>query len=217
MKFPQLFLGLIFVLNCPFLLSPGHAEIIIDNFSESGGGGYGLRSTFFGLQDNKIAQEFNTGGRDLQLNRVAVQIIRSNAASQAADFTAEIWTSTNSTPDSYVGDLTLINNPTGSGYQRYDFRANNISLSGQTNYFFAIKDNASDFSAIAGSVFNSNNYTGFGSILENVQLQASSGSNWTTFGSNAIVIQAIGTPEPNSLLLIGMSSIALLANRRRRR
>ena len=176
-----------------------NADLIVDNFSESGGGAYGLNSNFFGFQSVKVAQQFNTGGRDVRLNSVAVQIFR---ASQVSDFTAEIWSADSlSNPDSVVGTLTLANNPTRNTFDRYHFRANGqINLDGQSDYFFSVKDNSTGNSILAGSVFGSNNYTGFGNIIENVRLQQTPSSPWIPFGSNAILIEMVGNPEPGSLL-----------------
>lgn len=208
------FCSVLILLSC-YLPHAATADLIVDNFSESGGGGYGLNSSFFGNQKNKVAQQFNTGGRDMRLVHASVIVLRDQPV---PDFTAELWSSDAfERPDTLLGTLTLANNPLPNGFNEYLFRADGvIQLDGQSNYFFAVQDNADgSTSALAGSVFGSNNSTGPGNVLENVWRLSDGSPAWVPFGTNAALIKIVGNPEPGSLLMLSAIAGGFMLRRRR--
>ncbi|MEZ6094061.1 MAG: choice-of-anchor R domain-containing protein [Pirellulaceae bacterium] len=192
--------------------------IVVDNFSESGGGGYGLRFSFFGTTSSTVAQQFDTGGDTLKLGTISTSIWRDTAS---LNFQGKLWsTDVNDRPGSLLTTMSLVNNPIAGGYDRYQFRPDvEIYLSGQAKYFFSIEDLASTNSAVEGSVFGSNNYVGPGNLYENIWISPDSGQTWTSNNVNAIVMQVTSVPEGNAvaLSLMGMFTVAMIRPRSRRR
>jgi len=189
---------------------PAFGDIVVDNYAEAGGGGYGLRINFFGQQSSVIAQQFNTGGNTVELHEISVNITRDTAT---ADFTATLWSSSNNNlPDVALANLSLVNAPQANIEDTYTFRPDTrFFLDGQTDYFFSIEDNISSNSGVSGSVFFSNNYIGNGNILEQVARSNDSGATWTTAGSNAILISVTSIPEASGIAILAFFANALIA------
>ena len=190
------------------------AEFVIDNFSETGGPGYGLNTNFFSNVSNTVGQQFNTGGLDYQLQSISVIII---SDTPGHDFTAQLLsTMTSGQPGAALTSLSLANNPIGFGFRKYTFTPDSsFVLDGQTDYFFSIKDNLSGNSGIVGSVPGSNNSSGPGQLFDAVWLNPNSNANWQLFGGqNALLMQVNAVPEPSSLILSLAAGLVFLRRRR---
>ena len=169
--------------------------------------------------DSWIAQNFfilASDPNDYTLN--TVDLLMNSAAGNPGDFEASIYSGVaGGAPNTFLGSLSGSDNPSVGGVHSYT--ASGITLTGGVGYFVVVTS-ATPLAQGAYDWSASDSFTQNGSWVINHQYATSSdGSAWQVSARDEafqMALYATVVPEPTSLALLGLGSLALVMVRRRR-
>ncbi|MCB1094678.1 MAG: PEP-CTERM sorting domain-containing protein [Verrucomicrobiae bacterium] len=206
-RFPGKFAGLIMLLSVGlFPLNTAEAVVVVSNLSGADNGNASPQSTFW------IGQAFTTDNATYALDSVSLQGANSSGGSQVF-----LYSDSGSLPSAQLGSFSTTGFGTASGTYSLPVQAA-VTLNPTTTYWVVFAPNDFNF-GLWRITTTTGNQSGPGDIPD---LQAFSGNGGASFTATnftdnlKLEIAATPIPEPATVPLLAMGTVAFLHRRRRR-